>query len=112
MKGVGSVVTAVPSLLTVINLSAEVRVYKELAARTGGLHTVVLDDLHLRDMLSQHLDPPAYATDLAANLVKMGFPSHAGRLRMQSTQAAFCCLHHRHRSVALLHRSLGRLLAS
>ena len=80
---------------SVINLSAEVRVYKELAARTGGLHTVILDDLHLRDMLSQHLDPPAYATDLAANLVKMGFPSHAGRLRDEVGEGlglCQCCL--------------------
>ena len=79
---------------SVINLSAEVRVYKELASRTGGLHTVVLDDLHLRDMLSQHLDPPAYATDLAANLVKMGFPSHAGRLSDASGEGLGLCQCH------------------
>ena len=80
---------------SVFNLSAEVRVYKELASRTGGLHTVILDDLHLRDMLSQHLDPPASATDLAASLVKMGFPSHAGRLRDETGEGlglCQCCL--------------------
>ena len=64
---------------SVINLAAEVRVYKELASRTGGLHNVVLDDLHLRDLLSQHLDPPASATNAESSLIRMGFPSHAGR---------------------------------
>jgi len=64
---------------SVINLSAEVRVYKELATKTGGLHNVVLDDLHLRDLLSHHLDPPASATNAESSLIRMGFPSHAGR---------------------------------
>ena len=63
---------------SVINLSAEVRVYKELATKTGGLHNVVLDDLHLRDLLSHHLDPPASATNSESSLIRMGFPSHAG----------------------------------
>ena len=63
---------------SVINLSAEVRVYKELATKTGGLHNVVLDDIHLRDLLTQHLDPPASATNTESSLIRMGFPSHAG----------------------------------
>ena len=64
---------------SVINLAAEVRVYKELSSRTGGLHNVVLDDLHLRDLLTQHLDPPASASTAESSLIRMGFPSHAAR---------------------------------
>ena len=64
---------------SVINLSAEVRVYRELSSKTGGLHNVVLDDLHLRDCLSHHLDPPPSALSSESSLIKMGFPSHAGR---------------------------------
>lgn len=33
---------------SVICLAAEVRIYRELAARTGGVHAVILDDHHLR----------------------------------------------------------------
>ena len=66
---------------SVINLAAEVRIYRELAQQTGGLHSVALDDLHARDLLAQHLDPPAAAAaaESGASLIRMGFPSHAGR---------------------------------
>jgi len=63
---------------SVINLSAEVRIYKELASKTGGHHAVILDDHHLQDLLSEHLNPPASLAAQQANLIRMGFPSHAG----------------------------------
>jgi len=65
--------------VSVINLSAEVRVYKELAKETGGLHNVILDDLHFKDLLASHLDPPASSAMAESSLIRMGFPSHAGR---------------------------------
>ena len=65
--------------VSVINLSAEVRVYKELAKETGGLHNVILDDLHFKDLLASHLDPPASSVMAESSLIRMGFPSHAGR---------------------------------
>jgi transcription initiation factor TFIIH subunit 2 len=64
---------------SVINLSAEVRIYRELARETGGLHNVILDDLHFKDLLAAHLDPPASAAAAESSLIRMGFPSHAGR---------------------------------
>ena len=79
---------------SVINLAAEVRVYKELASKTGGLHNVVLDDLHLRDLLSQHLDPPASAANSESSLIRMGFPSHAGRGRDEGGGGLGLCLCH------------------
>ena len=78
---------------SVINLSAEVRVYKELAAKTGGIHNVVLDDLHLRDLLTQHLDPPASATNAESSLIRMGFPSHAGREEEGGGGLGLCLCH-------------------
>ena len=65
--------------VSVINLSAEVRVYKELAKETGGLHNVILDDLHFKDLLASHLDPPASSAMAESSLIRMGFPSHAGK---------------------------------
>merc|ERR1719481_1352178 len=41
---------------SVINLSAEVRIYRELATSTGGQHSVILDDMHFKDLLAGHLD--------------------------------------------------------
>lgn len=64
---------------SVINLSAEVRIYRELARETGGLHNVILDDLHFKDLLAAHLDPPPSAAATESSLIRMGFPSHAGR---------------------------------
>jgi len=63
---------------SVIHLSAEVRIYKELAGKTGGQHAVVLDDHHLQDLLSEHLNPPPSLAAQQANLIRMGFPSHSG----------------------------------
>jgi len=64
---------------SVINLSAEVRIYRELVAQTGGVHNVILDDLHFKDLLAQHLDPPPSTSLSESSLIRMGFPSHAGR---------------------------------
>jgi len=64
---------------SVISLAAEVRIYRELATRTGGAHAVLLDDHHLRDLLVEHLNPPPSLAAQPASLIRMGFPSHAGR---------------------------------
>jgi len=64
---------------SVINLSAEVRVLRELATQTQGLHNVILDDLHFKDLLAAHLDPPPSAATAESCLIRMGFPSHAGK---------------------------------
>lgn len=59
---------------SVIGLAAEVRICKQLASETGGLHNVILDDCHFRDLLFQHIEPPPAAVCLESSLVKMGFP--------------------------------------
>lgn len=66
--------------VSVINLAAEVRIGKVIAQRTGGSFTVVIDDHHLLDLLSEHLNPPPSQAAQQASLIRMGFPSHAGRL--------------------------------
>ncbi len=62
---------------SVISLAAEVRIYKELAKMTGGNFAVILDDVHLRDLLHEHVQPPPTASGAEPGLIKMGFPSHA-----------------------------------
>ena len=43
------------------------------------MHAVILDDHHLRDLLTEHLNPPPSLIAQQASLIRMGFPSHAGR---------------------------------
>jgi len=60
---------------SVISLSAEVHVYRMLTQQTNGVFGSVLDDSHFRDLLTEHVDPPAAASNLECSLIKMGFPS-------------------------------------
>ncbi len=62
---------------SVLSLSAEVRIYKKLATDTGGTFSVSLDDVHLRDLLHEFVDPPPSTNGSEPALIKMGFPSHA-----------------------------------
>jgi len=59
---------------SVIALAAEVRIYRELANATGGTFNVILDDVHLRDLLLAQLEPPPSALGAEPTLIKMGFP--------------------------------------
>ena len=46
-----------------------------MANATGGTFNVILDDVHLRDLLSSQLEPPPSALGAEPTLIKMGFPS-------------------------------------
>ena len=63
---------------SVIALAAEVRIYRELARATGGTFNVILDDIHLRDLLHAQLEPPPSTVGTEPTLIKMGFPCHTG----------------------------------
>ena len=65
-------------ILTWIQNSLQVRIYRELTKETGGDFGVILDDEHLRDLLNVHLEPPPAAAAAEASLIKMGFPCHSG----------------------------------
>ena len=75
---------------SVIGLAAELHICKRMAAMTGGIHGVVLDDKHYKEQLNIHIDPPPAATRLDAALVKMGFPHHALQSSTVETSMAVC----------------------
>ena len=75
---------------SVISLAAEVRVYRHLAKITEGQFAVTLDDLHLRDLLYEHLEPPQSASGAEPALIKMGFPSHASS---EGSSLGLCMCH-------------------
>lgn len=67
--------------VSVISLAAELRVLKDVCARTGGDFHVVLNEDHYKELLMQHVPPriitetPAVPTDSdASDLLVMGFP--------------------------------------
>ena len=71
---------------SVIALSAEVRIYRELSRQTGGTFNVILDDIHLKDLLHAQLEPPPSTLGTEPTLIKMGFPCHTGDDSGDSTQ--------------------------
>lgn len=75
---------------SVISLAAEVRVYKKLAKDTDGAFSVSLDDVHLRDLLQDHIEPPPSTMGAEPSLIKMGFPSHASS---ETASLGLCMCH-------------------
>nr|CAG4637001.1 EOG090X05VA [Ceriodaphnia reticulata]SVE72927.1 EOG090X05VA [Ceriodaphnia reticulata] len=60
--------------VSIIGLAAEVRICREIAKKTGGTYSVLLDDHHLKELILNQVQPPAVAGAMEASLVKMGFP--------------------------------------
>ena len=57
------------------------RIYRELSRQTGGTYNVILDDVHLKDLLHAQLEPPPSTLGTEPTLIKMGFPCHTGMMR-------------------------------
>lgn len=58
---------------SVIGLSAEMYIYKTLCKLTGGTYSIILDDSHFQQLLSQHVKPHTSSSSLVPSCVKMGF---------------------------------------
>lgn len=62
--------------VSVIGLSAEVRVCTILTRDTGGTYNVILDESHFRELLMSHVKPPPASSSSECSLIRMGFPQH------------------------------------
>ncbi|XP_077097106.1 general transcription factor IIH subunit 2 [Siphateles boraxobius] len=62
--------------VSVIGLSAEVRVCTILTRETGGTYNVILDESHFKELLMQHVKPPPASSSSECSLIRMGFPQH------------------------------------
>lgn len=62
--------------VSVIGLSAEVRVCTVLTRETGGSYHVILDEGHFKDLLRIHVKPPPSTSASDCSLIRMGFPQH------------------------------------
>ncbi|XP_063051164.1 general transcription factor IIH subunit 2 [Engraulis encrasicolus] len=62
--------------VSVIGLSAEVRVCTFITRETGGTYNVILDESHFRELLMSHVKPPPASCSSECSLIRMGFPQH------------------------------------
>ncbi|KAF7687674.1 general transcription factor IIH subunit 2 [Silurus meridionalis] len=62
--------------VSVIGLSAEVRVCTVLTRETGGIYNVILDESHFKELLTFHVNPPPASSSSECSLIRMGFPQH------------------------------------
>lgn len=58
--------------VSVIGLSAEVRVCTVLTRETGGLYHVILDESHFKELLMLHVKPPPASSSSECSLIRMG----------------------------------------
>ncbi|XP_074851507.1 general transcription factor IIH subunit 2 isoform X4 [Carettochelys insculpta] len=63
---------AVKIRVSVIGLSAEVRVCTVLARETGGTYHVILDESHYKELLMHHVSPPPASSSSECSLIRMG----------------------------------------
>lgn len=61
---------------SVVGLVAEVYICKLLSTETKGSYSVMLDEQHLKDILTSHTIPAPALVGTESNLIRMGFPDH------------------------------------
>nr|XP_008538057.1 PREDICTED: general transcription factor IIH subunit 2 [Equus przewalskii] len=80
--------------VSVIGLSAEVRVCTVLARETGGTYHVILDESHYKELLTHHVSPPPASSNSECSLIRMGFPQHTiASLSDQDAKPSFSMAH-------------------
>uniref|UniRef100_A0A671VHI3 General transcription factor IIH, polypeptide 2 n=1 Tax=Sparus aurata TaxID=8175 RepID=A0A671VHI3_SPAAU len=80
--------------VSVIGLSAEVRVCTVLTRETGGSYHVILDESHFRELLMLHVKPPPASSSSECSLIRMGFPQHTiASLTDQGAKPSFSMSH-------------------
>lgn len=80
--------------VSVIGLSAEVRVCTVLTRETGGSYHVILDESHFKELLMLHVKPPPASSSSECSLIRMGFPQHTvAYLSDQDAKPSFSMAH-------------------
>ncbi|XP_002977382.2 general transcription factor IIH subunit 2 [Selaginella moellendorffii] len=74
---------------SVVGLTAEIYICKHISQETGGSYAVAMNEGHLKEILLEHVPPPAAMPDASsASLVRMGFPQ-----RGSEGAVAICACH-------------------
>ncbi|CAK9002831.1 unnamed protein product [Durusdinium trenchii] len=77
--------------VSVVSLSPEIFVLKNLCVETGGRFDVALNKAHFEELLLRHLVAPKIdGKDVAPQMVRMGFPR---QLEAEARKPEACCCH-------------------
>ena len=82
--------------VSVIGLSAEVRVCTVLTRETGGLYHVILDESHFKELLMLHVKPPPASSSSECSLIRMGQYSHLNWKHKTHQSCHIQSVKHRH----------------
>lgn len=75
---------------SIIGLAAEVYICRTICQETEGFYAVILDELHLHDLLQKVAFPLPNSDPGAQTLIRMGFPQHK---ICNSNEASICMCH-------------------
>uniref|UniRef100_A0A3Q2Q4I5 General transcription factor IIH, polypeptide 2 n=1 Tax=Fundulus heteroclitus TaxID=8078 RepID=A0A3Q2Q4I5_FUNHE len=93
-KDMGCTLKSLKVRVSVIGLSAEVRVCTVLTRETGGSYHVILDESHFKELLMLHVKPPPASFSAECSLIRMGFPQHTvACMRDQDVKPSFSMSH-------------------
>ncbi|ORX66613.1 Ssl1-domain-containing protein [Linderina pennispora] len=77
--------------VSMVQLAAEVQVFKRICQETNGLFAVADDEIHLKDMLFECIPPPPVVSAKAtSDMIQMGFPIRASNAQVPTP----CVCHH------------------
>ncbi|XP_047495415.1 general transcription factor IIH subunit 2-like [Penaeus chinensis] len=75
--------------VSVVGISAELHVCKMISKDTGGSFSVSINDLHLKELIFEHLEPPPASVKMDHTLIKVGFPHQVNT----DARPALCMCH-------------------
>ncbi|KAJ3130963.1 hypothetical protein HK100_007084 [Physocladia obscura] len=63
--------------VSIIGLAAEMQICKRICKETKGVYNVILNEMHLKEVLAEHVAPPVVESEIDTGLamIEMGFPS-------------------------------------
>ncbi|KAK4307158.1 hypothetical protein Pmani_021064 [Petrolisthes manimaculis] len=89
--------------VSVVGLAAELHVCREITKETGGSYSISINDMHLKQLIDEHLEPPPASVKMDHTLIKVGFPHqinadakpalcmcHLDDLPLLNTQGYYC----------------------
>ena len=82
VRSPGQTLKSLKVRVSVIGLSAEVRVCTVLTRETGGLYHVILDESHFKELLTMHIKPPPASSSSECSLIRMGQYTDAVSIEM------------------------------
>lgn len=75
--------------VSAIGLAAELHICKDISQETGGSFAVSINDVHLKELIREHLEPPPASVKMDHTLIKVGFPHQSSA----EARSSLCMCH-------------------